>query len=548
MDEAVRDIEAALELGHPDVKKLNIRKTTYLKHVSNDVKKIEPVTPRNIPYEVFKTKYSGRGLRAARDVKAGEHVLVDEAYVCMLEVERFDSFCYCCLRKIHNQQMYPCIGCTQVRFCSLACSVNSWARRGHSYECKYIDLIKQRTGNINTVAKMLSLNIHFLNDITDILKSEHCDDDDMDLENGYPTLMKLVDHEEGVDPKNPYSAFMVAFLIERKPEVEAALVTNENKMKVAARLFKHTRQTKWNAMSISHRSLVESDFDPDIKVLREDLIGIGLFFRQLLINHSCDPNIRTAKFSGNKAYLQAIKDIGKGDEILNSYGMFSKWQSYQERSSYLKENYCFDCQCSACSVKEEPLIRAYLCKACKGAVVSSICLSCGLKVTQEEISDIKGQMIATNQTISYALKLLTRYLEASDDDNKKLAMIEKMLLESYDKLKKVLYPDHRDVIMTLDSICSFYIRTEFRARSEVAMKMTLDLLADTHRVFNEEVHLFNTYVKAIECFKLFSSVDNLESKAMMESMIKEATSLLDFIMPADAQEHLYYKQYFHQRS
>jgi hypothetical protein len=391
---------------------------------------------------------------------------------------------------------------------------------------------------------MLSLKIHFINDIKDILKEDHSREDDVDLGSGYATLMKLVDHEKNSDPKNPHSAFMVAFLMERKEEVKLALRTKEDKLKVADRLIKHARQTRWNAMSISHRSLVESDFDPDIKVLREDIIGIGIFFKQLLINHSCDPNIRTAKFSGNKVYLQAIKDISKGEEILNSYGMFSKWQSLQERKSYLKENYCFDCQCQSCCNEVEPLIRAYLCSNCKGAVINSRCLSCRRGLTDDEVNDIKGQMIASNQTISYAFKLLSRYLEESDNDEKKLIVIEKMLNESYDKLKKVLYPDHRDIIMTLDAICSFYIRTEFRSRSAVAISRTLDLLSETIRVFNEEVHLFNAYLKAIECLKLFSKSDDIETAKRLKSLKKEATSLLDFIMPADAQEHLYYQQYF----
>ena len=547
-EQAIQDVQAALDLGHPDQQKLEKRKASYKKSYEGDKwRRDEPVNPISIPFEVFKTKYSGRGLRALRDIKTGEFLLVDESYACILDVERFDSFCYGCLRKIHHQQMFPCVSCTQVRYCSLSCSLQSWNQGGHSYECKFIELIKERTGNINVSAKMLSLKILFCNDIQDVLKQNHSQDEELDLGTGYETLMKLVDHEKDSDPKNPYTAFMVAFLLERKKEIRAKISSTFDLIKVADRIMKHTRQTKWNAMSVSHRSLTDSDFNPEIKVLREDLIGIGMFFRQLLINHSCDPNIRTAKFSGNKVYLQAIKDISREEEILNSYGMFSKWQSYQERTSYLKENYCFDCECQSCSQQKEPLIRSFLCPdkdTCKGAVVNNVCVSCGRKLSEDEVRHIKSEMIASNQMISFGYKLLSEYLEEGDDDEKKLVMVEKVLTEAYDKLRKVLHPDHRDVIMTLDSICSFYLRTEFKDRSEVAISKALDLLTDTTRVFNEEVHLFNTYIKAIECFRVFSKRDDEQNWKRATSLIKEATSLLLFILPADSQELIHYRLYF----
>lgn len=539
---ATEDINVALALGYPDKNKLLKKKEAYTaqlsKQTETECNRKAETSNSEVVFEVFHTEFSGRGLKASRNISSGELILVDAAYASALDYDRFDQYCYCCLKKIEHQQFYPCRRCTQVRYCTLECSFKSWST--HSYECQYIDLIKERTGNINVSAKILSLKILFSNPIEDILCQDYRDERS-DLVSSYATLTKLVDHENDAVPTTVHSAFMTAFVIEKK--LSDMKLSPEDLITIAGRLLKHARQTKWNAMSISHRSLCDSDFDSDVKVLREDLIGIGLFLRQLLINHSCRPNIRTAMFEGDCVHLEAIQDIAKGNEILNSYGMFSKWQSFKVRQEYLKENYCFQCGCSACARKEEALIRCLKCprKGCNSALLNGSCISCGRKTTEEEEERMKQEVISANQTIAAARKFLDEYLREAEDDTSKCRIIEQIFTDGYNRLRKVLFRDHRDVIMTLDTMCSFYLKTGFNENRENVLKLAHKLLKDTKRVFNEEVHMFNTYLKIIEMYKLFKgSVEEVRNMAI------DAQKLLSHIVYHGSNELQHYQEYFHQ--
>lgn len=529
-EQAVRDLEAARQSGYP----ISERESEFLSSSKitsrSDIGLGKHLRPKEKPYSVFLTPEAGRGLKANRNIGTGEMIVVDDAYASVLEFDHLNDFCHSCLKRIQDHQIFPCNNCTQVRYCSMQCSQESQVT--HRYECGYMDFLKSQLG-VNASSRFLSMRIVLANRPNDVLGPDVQTSSDSLLPQNYCGMQQLVDHEkDGRVIKSSVTMFLVAFIMNRHPGYQN--LTVEQQIRLAQVLEKHSRQTKWNAMSISYRPLTDSDFDPDVKNLKEDLIGVGLFFDQLLINHSCDPNIKTAGFAGRTVFLQAIKDIKEGEEILNSYGMFSRWQSYELRQKYLLENYCFKCNCASCDKKVEPLIRSYKCcrSNCNGSVIQMSCLNCGSEFTKDHRLNAESKVMSANQTIASAIKLFNKYLMQEEEDDNKLKMIERMLLDSYKNLRKNLYRDNRDVILTLDTICSFYLRSEMRSDDVNTLELADKLLKDTTRVFSEDVHLFNTLIKVIECYVLFSSGNRIRVRELRQQVL----SLASGILPSDSQE------------
>lgn len=79
------------------------------------------------------------------------------------------------------------------------------------------------------------------------------------------------------------------------------------------------------------------------------LDGTAFFILTCKINHSCDPNVRVNYHihptNGLELKMLTIKDIGAGEELLQSY--IDQFQDKKERQKALKD-YGFTCQCSKC--------------------------------------------------------------------------------------------------------------------------------------------------------------------------------------------------------
>jgi SET and MYND domain-containing protein len=75
-------------------------------------------------------------------------------------------------------------------------------------------------------------------------------------------------------------------------------------------------------------------------------VGIALFDRLSLLNHSCDPNA-VVLFDGAAAILRALKPIAAGDELTISY--IDRASDRYERRQQLLSQYFFTCSCSRCS-------------------------------------------------------------------------------------------------------------------------------------------------------------------------------------------------------
>jgi SET and MYND domain-containing protein len=114
-------------------------------------------------------------------------------------------------------------------------------------------------------------------------------------------------------------------------------------------------------------------------------VGIALFDRISLLNHSCDPNA-VVLFDGAAAIVRALKPIAAGDEITISY--VDRATDRFERQRQLASQYFFTCSCSRCTgpPRDDLFEIALRCSdsSCSGQVTrvsadssDGVCLQCG---------------------------------------------------------------------------------------------------------------------------------------------------------------------------
>jgi SET and MYND domain-containing protein len=114
-------------------------------------------------------------------------------------------------------------------------------------------------------------------------------------------------------------------------------------------------------------------------------VGVALFDRISLLNHSCDPNA-VVLFDGAAAIVRALKPIAAGDELTISY--IDRATDRYERQQQLMSQYFFTCSCSRCvgPPADDVYELALRCadSGCSGQVARTsadspdgVCLQCG---------------------------------------------------------------------------------------------------------------------------------------------------------------------------
>uniref|UniRef100_A0A182S782 MYND-type domain-containing protein n=1 Tax=Anopheles maculatus TaxID=74869 RepID=A0A182S782_9DIPT len=70
-----------------------------------------------------------------------------------------------------------------------------------------------------------------------------------------------------------------------------------------------------------------------------------------MFNHNCQPNIRN-HFNGSTLTVYTTRVIGRWSEIENCYGPHYKLMTGEKRLMYLQQQYCFECDCYRCRLKD----------------------------------------------------------------------------------------------------------------------------------------------------------------------------------------------------
>lgn len=460
-------------------------------HRSLDHDKLKQIDKQR-PFKMMKCKDKGKSLIATRNIKAGEPILSEKAFVSV--PKDLKKYCYHCLRRLdQTDQPTPCVQCCQVRYCSQSCASSSW-NEYHSYECCHIDIL-----NISPdfhYSPKLTLRAMIKCGIDKILPITGTDDDDdksSEIPVGYNGFIDMIEHSS--TDSNDYSiasAIIAAFILEKVAKQLDLVFSRNSIADLFERINKHLCQVNVNGITITNNSITHSDCIDDEAMYCESNAGCGVYLISRLINHSCDPNCRITRFeNGDTLVLYATKDIDVGDEITFSYGGNYRWQIFSERQSMLKKSYFFDCNCFACENKLQPVNTALKCPTCSGSVVSDgdmICLSCGQK-NHIDLSTVIAQMTDCMKIIKLGSTMMDK---ANDAENSidLLEIADKSFIESYDQMINLVDPSHNEITKLLQLRLKVARKLNKLEQSVLLSENIFDNLSSQYHV---------TYYKVFNC-------------------------------------------------
>nr|CDS27384.2 hypothetical transcript [Hymenolepis microstoma] len=354
----------------------------------------------------------GWTLEASKDISVGDVLAAERPYASVQISPRTNS-CYYCYRKCLNIQ--PCSGCAQVGFCSEKCSedarnpaysINGGPGR-HRFDCAGLlpclqldDLFENSeklsedtffshlayTCIANTPPKTL---LDYLCSTGRYKKSEA----------RHPGFIK--DGTDGLNPPlelNPSDYSSIAW-----SDAESKKFTNEELWQLAVKavfltyclslcgypmkwfdeeknnFYKSPSSTNrpvcipasWiGACMLYHLKAVRFNTVPHVALKR--LSGKITYAHCIyptisLINHSCNPSAALVNTAFGGVYVYAVRSIRAGEEISIPYGPYFANRKAEERKSFLKKRFRFDCSCEACCNKwlERDGVELIKCPSCR---------------------------------------------------------------------------------------------------------------------------------------------------------------------------------------
>lgn len=118
-----------------------------------------------------------------------------------------------------------------------------------------------------------------------------------------------------------------------------------NELEMTTFLLRHLQSCSCNAYQVTEQILTDG-----IRNATENELGGGAYPTISLCNHSCNPNV-VRHCCGRTCIVRAIRNIKKGDEILDNYGPHFLSHNLEERQKLLETQYFFRCNCEACCEK-----------------------------------------------------------------------------------------------------------------------------------------------------------------------------------------------------
>ncbi|KAI1303556.1 SET and MYND domain-containing protein 4 [Halotydeus destructor] len=453
--ECLEDIDYAFRFNYQDSKKLHYRREQCKNKMAEEGDNVTPSKPvKSEPIQKIRISDGHnrvnrkRGCVASQDIQDGDIVLEESPYASVLKFGQLNVLCFECFKPLPARR-FPCCSCSLVKYCSQACSELSWTR-GHMFECGYTELWdrlfdKRCESNFALAFKMLirdtvrkcldsvrntdcsSLHVQLLEEIANFKNSAQEDKDE---------------NQDGDEDVAKVSAYVLYFLNEYSKLSKLQLVESKDWSLIGGLLFLYHKHLISNCTQVNKRtrkvhSLKSTqDFDP----LEDAEVGFAFYNVFNSINHSCKPNCVISFFRGNQIVLRAVQDISAGEEITVSYGPTWKSRAVLERKLYLKSNYGFDCDCSACVSHEQSNSQSMKCPKCQGPVCAPVepedtkCSNCDGQISKEQMEQANINLRISKMG---SLKLITK-----DVDIRKA---EHPLLEAHRFLSELFYSTHRDL-------------------------------------------------------------------------------------------------------
>ncbi|VVD06120.1 unnamed protein product [Leptidea sinapis] len=309
----------------------------------------------------------GRYAIAARDVQAGETVLVEKPHSGVLLAEYARTHCQNCF--IRCPIPMACPKCPNVVFCSENCQEIA-LKSYHGYECQILPLIWKSGCSITCHIALRMITQNTKKYFEDLYKNLDFKLSGQYKTNDYKNIFHLVAHEnkrtkQDFLHRTQMATFLMKLLdisgyLDGKPrekcvgidEMKTMAITEnrENDVELfGALLLKNLQVLQFNAHEVFELQCPKPKKDHNIiKHQGKSVFVAGAVYPTLaLFNHSCEPSV-VRYFCGSRVVVRAVKNIKKGDEVAENYGPIFTTVPKEKRKADLKERYWFDCSCIPC--------------------------------------------------------------------------------------------------------------------------------------------------------------------------------------------------------
>lgn len=131
---------------------------------------------------------------------------------------------------------------------------------------------------------------------------------------------------------------VVAHAVWQRASERATMQDPLNAQLTVADLLRALLQVRINGLAIT-----PSAYDG-----KDAAIALGMFPVASLMSHSCDANT-SLRFRGKTLIARAFRPLPRSTPVLHCYGPQVGEMTTEQRRAMLKEQYCFDCKCAACT-------------------------------------------------------------------------------------------------------------------------------------------------------------------------------------------------------
>lgn len=362
-DRCLIDIDYAKNSHYPDdmMYKLENRKKKCLdKLQSKSVSSIEPklssdadekLTCISNALKIDTSQEYGRLIRATRDIKIGETILIEDAYVHKFYAPTVNK-CTNCEKMEAN--FIPCKNCNSAMYCSEKCSNNIF----HEVECDMVfpanDCVNGES--LGFILRSVIIAVNTFDTINEMM--EFVDD-----------CLKCDQFEVSTSVASPKEKYRTFFLLssyssndKENDFIKSSYIIFKAIMgsKIAMKFETTVAQRFLLHLIVHHAQILHSNsfggFAEPISEWKEitnngfsDTVHENrLHLITSYFNHSCLPN--TIKLEKqNVAVCKTLLPVKKGEQLFLSYIDDEAFRNTKERGDHLQSRYGFRCKCQRCT-------------------------------------------------------------------------------------------------------------------------------------------------------------------------------------------------------
>ncbi|XP_035904023.1 SET and MYND domain-containing protein 4-like [Anopheles stephensi] len=315
--------------------------------------------------ELFESEKFGRYVVTNRNLNAGDVVIIEQPFCCLLrDVYRCIRCDFCLKESIFT--LIPCESCTVAMYCSNECMTKAY-RQYHRYECPVI----RDMWRIFTKLPVLSLrvvttaiaafdhNLQAMGEHLRALNEKEINAFTMDWTQAtprdiYDTVHVLETNANMRGPKDRmarvfFTTIIHKLLIERT-ELGKVCGPDFEMAELLDYLFLRHLQTS----PVNMHSLHYMEYQPAQELYELENHASACFPLLSMLNHSCAPNVTRVTLHDGQCAVVVNRPIPKGGQLYDNYGMHHSLMPRKERQYSLESQYRFHCRCEAC-VNDYPL-------------------------------------------------------------------------------------------------------------------------------------------------------------------------------------------------